>query len=270
MKKKIKHTLFLTFCIIISIIVALLMPYIERDQKTIQCEETVPTVDPDPSPVVSPASDSGSATAEAHINETQAAEGVFPHQMHYISGWDKCLDVLHVDCDVAFLGDSITYKSFFDVYFRDYSICNLGVAGDTIEGLSYRVGTLEAVKPEIVFVMIGINSLRNDTVDKCAEDYRTLVEKIKSLGDFDLYLMSITPLSENELGEDNPSPETIISFNKTINDIAAENDAGYLDLFALLQDSGYIRPEYTTDGIHLSEKAYGVWADFIRPYIVGY
>lgn len=276
-KRRLKRDSFLLSCIVISLLIAVIMSVVEHSQKPVdsqitpiqtdapvsssaECSEDDPESVADDVPTTSPASSS---------NEIIETTDVFPHQVYYISGWDKCLDVLHVDCDVAFLGDSITYKSFFDVYFPNYTICNLGVAGDTIEGLNRRIGTLQTVKPEKVFVLIGINSLRNDTVDKCIEDYRTLVEDIQSLGDYDLYLISVTPISRNEEGYDDPSPDTIMSFNKVINDIAAENDAGYLDLFALLQDSGYIRPEYTIDGIHLSEAGYGVWADFIRPYIEG-
>ena len=269
---------FLISCIAVSFLVALLMPVFEHIQKPIESEATPiqtavpvpfpsssPVSDPEPIPIPEPAPASDPSPV---IEVLEPVDGL-PHPIHFISGWDKCLDVLHVDCNIAFLGDSITYMSFFDVYFPDYTICNLGVVGDTIEGLNRRIGTLQTVKPEKVFVLIGANSLRNDTIDKCIEDYRTLVSNIQSLGDYDLYLISVTPRSENEEGNDDPSPETIMSFNQIINDIAAENDAGYLDLFAQLQDSGYIRPEYTIDGLHLSEDGYGVWADFIRPYIEG-
>ena len=252
---------FLIICVIVSLLIASIVTFIDNKRKQEKNEtesvpvtvtDPVPDRDPDPEP------DSGS----------EESEHVFPAQVHYIAGWDKTLDQLNVDCDVVFMGDSITYKSSFEVEFPDLDICNLSVASDTIKGINYRVGTLETVKPEKVFLMIGINSLKNNNLDECVEDYRALLENIRSRGDFDLYVMSVTPMSKSDSGEDNPSPEIIASFNEKIAGLANEFDATYVDLYSELKDDeGYIRPEYTSDGLHLSEEAYEVWADCIESYI---
>ena len=254
---QIKPNQILILCIVLSFLIAPLVSVIERNSKEVESETS-------PAQVVDPA-----PTPEAEEKEEEE-EVRWPHQKYYYAGWDKCLDNLHVDCDVAFLGDSITYQSWFDRDFPDVTICNLGVVSDNIRALTYRVGTIQTVRAEKVFVMIGINSLQNDNLDRCIKDYETLVDTIYSWGDYDLYLISITPLAKNEEGEDDPTPEIIVSFNEAIADIAAANHATYLDLHSQVVDSsGYIRPEYTKDGIHLSDEGYEVWADLMRPYIEG-
>ena len=80
--------------------------------------------------------------------------------------------------------------------------------------------------------------------------------------------MSITPKSKDESGNDNPSPEVIAAFNEAIAQIAEEKGAIYVDLYSqIVDDSGYVKDVYTADGLHISDAAYEVWADMIRPYI---
>lgn len=209
-----------------------------------------------------------SETSSDKIVIPEGADDELPNQKHFISGWDRCLDQLGIDSDVVFLGDSITYKSNFFLDFPDLVICNLGVCSDTIKAVNYRVGTLETLKPEHVVLMIGINSLRNIDVNECIEDYRILVDNVLSRWDFELYIMSVTPISKNESGEDAPPPENIVAFNKAIAEIAQEKGATYVDLYSqVVDDSGYIKDIYTEDGLHLSDEAYEVWTEMIRPYI---
>ena len=276
-KEKFKPDRFLIFCIVLSIVVAIVATVYENDRKqtepeTIPETETVsvPASDPEPEsetePVLEPEPDPESESGQVTVVYDTGTK--YPHPMYIYSGWDRCLEQLHVDCDVAFLGDSITYKSSFDQEFPAYTICNLGVSGDTIRGIKDRVGTLETVKPEKVFFLIGINSLNNDNIDECIEKYSALVENVRSRGNFDLFLISVLPISADISAGMNLSPDTIVSFNETIAELANKNNATYLDLYSQLKDdSGYIRPEYTEDGLHLSEQAYKIWADNIRPYI---
>ena len=116
--------------------------------------------------------------------------------------------------------------------------------------------------------MIGINSIKNDNIDECVSDYRALVDEILALRDYELYIMSVTPMSKNESGTDDPSPETIAAFNEALAGIAQEKGATYVDLYShIVDESGYVQDVYTADGLHISEAAYEVWADLIRPYI---
>ena len=248
--KKAKRNLILISCIVLSFLVASLVIVIEHRHKQLESETA----------------EAAAAVLDSYLQESDADDEL-PDQKHFISGWDRCLDQLRIDADVIFLGDSITYKSSFEQEFPDLVICNLGVCSDTIKAMNYRVGTLETLRPEKVFLMIGINSLRNFGLEECIEDYKILVDNILSRWDFDLYIMSVTPVAKDDLGAENATPETIMAFNDAIAKIAEEKGATYVDLFSELQESGYIKPEYTVDGLHLSDEAYDVWADMIEHYL---
>ena len=243
--KKIKKNLIAVLCVVLAVFVASLAIIIEQRKQIVESQSKA------------------NSTPDYEENGYE-----LPNQKHYISGWDRCLDQLRIDCDVAFVGDSITYKSSFDAMFPDLTICNLGVCSDDIKGVNYRVGTLETVRPDQVFLMIGINALKNDNIEECIEDYGVLVDNIRSRGDFELYLMSVTPVSKSDSGNDDPRPDVIIAFNEAIARIAEEKGATYIDLYSRLRDDeGYVQPEYTADGLHLSDDAYEVWAECIEDYI---
>ncbi len=277
-----KNGRFIIFCIVLSIVLATVATVYEHNKKqpepvVVSETETVPASTPEPEPEKAPEPETATASEPETVSDDETEQETvvldtgskYPHPMFIYSGWDRCLEQLKIDCDVAFLGDSIIYKSSFDLAFPDYVICNLGISGDTIRGIKDRLGTLETVKPEKVFFMIGINSLKDDNIDECIEKYTSLVENVRSRGDFDLYLISILPVSEEVSTGLSLSPDTIVSFNRKIAELAGQNNATYFDLYSYLEESGYIKPEYTVDGLHLSEEAYGIWVDAMRPYIEG-
>ena len=56
------------------------------------------------------------------------------------------------------------------------------------------------------------------------------------------------------------SPERAMRLNKQLQAIAAQENAGYLNLHALFVDGqGKMRQDLTTDGLHLNRQGYKVW-----------
>ena len=185
-----------------------------------------------------------------------------------LDAWNNCLDQLHIDSDIVFFGDSITRRGNFSEYFPDKTICNLGLGSDTILGMIERVSMIESVSPDIVFIMGGINSLRNDTLEQSIEEYKSLIDQICEMKSSNIFILSVLPVSK-EISESLPcSPETIISFNRSISAIAESKNLKYIDLYSLFVSSeGYIKPEFTTDGVHLTDNAYQLFEDTISPFI---
>ena len=56
------------------------------------------------------------------------------------------------------------------------------------------------------------------------------------------------------------SSSKIVEFNNGVSEIASQYNIEYVDIYHLLVNDGYIKPEYTTDGVHLTDEAYQVWA----------
>ena len=185
-----------------------------------------------------------------------------------LDAWNNCLEQLQLDTDIVFFGDSITERSNFSNYFPDKSICNLGIGSDTILGMIERVDMIETVSPEKVFIMAGINSLRNNTLDKSVSEYNKLMESLNSKGFQEVFVFSVLPLSMEKSNSIGCSKETIVAFNSSIKDIVAKYGFTFIDLHSkFISSDGFIKQEYTTDGAHLTESAYDVWANEIQPFI---
>lgn len=185
-----------------------------------------------------------------------------------IDAWENSLRQSHIDADIVFFGDSITRRGHFDAFFPDKTICNLGLGSDTIAGMIDRVSMISAVSPETVFVMGGINSLRDNTLEATIDEYTTMLSNISDNCAASVYVISVLPISEEKASEIGCSSDTIQQFNESIKDVAKNIGFVYIDLFnKFSSSSGFILDKFTTDGVHLTEDGYNIWADEIRKFI---
>ena len=173
-------------------------------------------------------------------------------------------------CDAVFFGDSITADSNFDEFFPELRIVNLGVYGDTIEDLSFRVSQVQEAKPARIFLLVGINCLRADNVEDCALDYSALVRQIReACPKAVLHIQSVLPIGAEIEHPAWCTNETVRAFNEELNRIAQENDLPYIDLYSLYETNGALDPAMTRDGLHLNFNCYSPWAEAISPYLTG-
>ncbi len=187
-----------------------------------------------------------------------------------VYSWNNCIQKLGYDSDIVFFGDSITCGSDFRYYFRDKRIVNLGYSGDSLSGMINRVSMIEALSPEKVFILGGINGLTDYNIEKCVKKYEILLDSIRTaLPNTEIYVQSVLPISTNrEVTLTNICHNaSIVKFNDEIRGLAEERKVVYVDLFSLFVLDGEMNPDLTTDGVHLKPEAYGIWADAIRTYI---
>lgn len=185
-----------------------------------------------------------------------------------IRGWTNTIEKLHLDADVVFFGNSITYDSRFEEYFPNVSICNLGYPGDNTDGMLLRVDQIKAVKPEKVFVMAGINGLHVQTEQIFTEKYQTMVDSIKNaVPTAKIYLQSILPVNPSMKAAKVFNKEKIAKCNDIVRKIAEQKRCIYVDLYNLYAVDGIMPEKLTRDGVHLYPKAYDIWANEIKKYI---
>lgn len=185
-----------------------------------------------------------------------------------VDAWENCLVQMHSKADVVFFGDSITRRGDFASAFPDKIVCNLGLGSDTIVGMIDRVSMVTAVSPKALFVMGGINSLRDSTLYQSVNEFENLLAKIKSECCADVFIMSVLPISSEKASSIGCSVSTIQSFNSEIESLTMKCGFTYIDLFHNLADTdGYLIPEFTTDGVHLTENGYAVFVDAVSSYI---
>lgn len=182
-------------------------------------------------------------------------------------GWERSLNKMSYDADIVFFGDSITSGSEFQSSFANKTIVELGIPGDTIIGMTQRIGMVKALSPEKVFILGGINSLTDYNSDKVLSQYRNMiVSLIDLLPSSEIYVQSILPISnEQEIAVCHN--ESILSFNKDLESLCFDLQVTYVDLFSLYEQEGSMNPDLTKDGIHLNEDGYSLWEESIKKYI---
>jgi len=183
-----------------------------------------------------------------------------------VIAWENCLVQMNYDADIAFLGDSITRGGDFGQYFSDYKIANLGYSGDSLEGMYDRTGMVTAVKPEKIFLMGGINGLKDGNVSQSYASYERLVHCLQEeLPEAQIYIQSVLPIArerERTVCENT----TIVELNQKLKQLAEKTGVVYIDLHELYVLNGELNPNYGKDGIHLKKESYILWYEAIEQY----
>jgi len=167
---------------------------------------------------------------------------------------------------LVFIGDSLTEWFDWDRRFPACEVVNLGISGETVEELLDRRDLIreQAGNPDLVFLMTGINNVLQERY-AITGPYREIVRN------FTTWWKSATVVVQSLLPVDYSwiSNDTIRDLNRQLKDIAHEQGADYLDVFAAFVDkdgrpiAGYL----SDDGVHLASKGYEVWAKVVEEYL---
>jgi lysophospholipase L1-like esterase len=173
---------------------------------------------------------------------------------------------------VIFLGNSLTELFYLDQFFKDTTLLNCGIVGDFTEGLLQREDAIIKLKPEKLFIEIGINDMIEQiSLDEICTNYRMLIERIqKESPSTHIFIQSNLPVVINRpslLRNDKSVNEEILCQNQNLRKIAREFHVQYIDLYTSMIESGRREDLFIWDGIHLTPKAYGIWARTVLPYI---
>ncbi len=192
-----------------------------------------------------------------------------PYWWHSKDMYDHLPDIKN---EIVFLGNSITDGAEWFELLGNKKCINRGISADITEGILIRLDAITKLQPRKLFIMIGVNDLsRNMTTDEVAANYRKILERLKSeTPRTKVYIQSVLPVNPATgmaKNHTNKTPE-IMELNGKLKTLAAEFGYTYIDLFSIMADSdNHLPRSYSVDGLHLSYKAYKVWADAIMPYV---
>lgn len=173
---------------------------------------------------------------------------------------------------VVFYGDSIT--SQFEELEKHNNIINLGVSGDKTIDLVGRFLSVANLKPDAVFMMIGINDLLvkhrywGDFIDI---DFKVLYDSILTLfrdniEHKNIYLISILPIEvvtgNSELNR------VIIEYNDYIKEKANQYQYTYIDLYKHFVVDGAVVKHFLVDGVHLTKLGYQKYLEVLGAYLI--
>jgi lysophospholipase L1-like esterase len=179
------------------------------------------------------------------------------------------------DAELLLMGDSITDfwrseqgrfagKAVLDKYFGHWKIANFGIAGDTTQGVLYRLknGEGKGFSPRAVMLMIGTNNTGRNTAGEIAEGIGAVVLQLRR--DFPqakILLLAVFPRG----AADDPVRETIADINRRIAKLHDGTNVHYLDIGAKFLDAqGNIPNDVMSDALHPSTKGYEIWAEAVR------
>jgi lysophospholipase L1-like esterase len=171
---------------------------------------------------------------------------------------------------ILFIGDSLTEWFDFSKYFPGIPIWNEGIAGDTTYGLLERIHGIMKQPADKIFLMIGINDIFNGfQKDDIIENQQLIIEEIQTQSNkSELIIQSLLPVNESMMGSPGYLNRLIRYINKQMREDCQGRNITYLDLYPDFLSGDEMRREYTTDGAHLSEAGYQLWAKKIQAFLI--
>lgn len=171
------------------------------------------------------------------------------------------------------VGDSLSLWFPVEMLPLERTWLNQGISGETSTGLLKRLKLFDITEPETIFIMIGINDLIRGVDDATLlNNYREIIRDLHWVHpDAQIVVQSILPHSgENASWEGRTrllkiSNERIRSLNEELKIIAEQEEVHYLNLHPLFTDNqGNLKPELSTDGLHLNQQGYLVWSSGLK------
>ena len=188
--------------------------------------------------------------------------------------------------DVYFAGDSITRRwgtsdpQYADLYenwkrnFTGWNAANFGWGADKTQHMLWRLrnGELDGVNPKVVVLMAGTNNVGKATplgdiearAAEVARGVAALVGEIRQRAPAaTVVITGITPRDDNV-----DVMPVIDQANAQIARLADGKRVRYININAQLAlPDGHLREGMAHDGLHLTPKAYQLWADALKPIL---
>jgi lysophospholipase L1-like esterase len=160
---------------------------------------------------------------------------------------------------LVFIGDSLTQWGDWERRFPGYEVRNLGISGETVEGLLARRARLRTQigDPDFIFLMTGINNVATGHTE-ISPHYREIVRNLATWNKkTTVVVQSLLPVDLAWVGND-----VIPELNRQLEDIAREYSVKYLDVYrSFVDEKGAPKNGYLSDdGVHLADKGYDAWA----------
>lgn len=207
-----------------------------------------------------------SATPDSEILKAVALQSEIQQRGHSMSRYIMTSDNhrhFSPNADLVMFGDSITEWAPWADIFRDVSMVNRGLAGDTTTGMLRRIDTTLNVKPKLVCFMAGINDLAQGyDVEHIYQNYIDML-KVWQQNDIRILVQSTLYVGAKLQGL-NPSVELL---NSKISEYCTQQGIAFLDVNSVLSPNKLLSNEYSCDDLHLNAKAYQAWAEVLQPTI---
>ncbi len=159
--------------------------------------------------------------------------------------------------DLVFLGDSLTMRHNWS----NFGASNMGIDGDTTAGVLSRMHLASEAKT--IVLMIGVNDILNQLpLVRIQSNYTKILKKFSH--DQKIYILSLLPVID--AAQTRKINQDIRTLNKWLQIQAEEYGFEFIKLYPeFLDKQGKgLKEDLTTDGIHLTPKAYKLWEKLLK------
>lgn len=173
--------------------------------------------------------------------------------------------------ELVFAGDSLIGDGPWAELFSD--VHNRGIGGDRTDGLLARLDEILASHPCRIVFLIGSNDLSNAVPPvQILRNYRAILTRVaRESPTTRVIVAALLPVNPNFPTSPVYSNRDARALDEPLRALVAEFPcARFVELTRFLGDAqGELRPEYTTDGLHLSLLGYLAIAPRIREALDG-
>jgi lysophospholipase L1-like esterase len=165
------------------------------------------------------------------------------------------------------LGDSITQGVEWNELLGRTDISNRGIGGDTTAGFLKRLPNIYTLKPELCFIMGGINDIGIGISVETIQD--NMGKIITALLEHEIQpIMQSTLYVSNKTQNWKKTNNKVDAVNNWLKEICREQGLIFVDINNILSENGTLKNEYTYDGVHLNGLGYKEWGKIIKPMII--
>lgn len=182
--------------------------------------------------------------------------------------------------DALFIGDSRTVGLHYFGTFRStfYAKTGIGVnalfeypTSDEISLATLTHVLAQRQYPKI-YIMIGVNDLAFGTLNDFSDSFFSAIDKIREFQPNSIiYIQSILGITKQKETNSptNFNNQTVINRNAILRSKCDGKTLVYLDIFPSFTDqSGYLNPSYSSDGLHISPDYYYIWEDYLKTHAI--
>lgn len=164
--------------------------------------------------------------------------------------------------EIILIGDSIIKRGSWQELLNKKQLINLGVDGDTTKNLLTRIAYLKSIEPKTIILMIGVNDLCLSTpLDEVFNNYKKILEHLQKTNS----KLIINGVFITQMPAVN---KKILKLNSLISEYCKKEKLEFLDLNDNFKnEQNLLKEDLTTDGLHLGQKAYKVWAYKLKTLI---
>lgn len=163
-------------------------------------------------------------------------------------------------CGSSLMGGFRVVDTFLAEDGYDISTGNVSMGGTTIADFAAaQKENIVAMEPDAIFINIGsvdVDRVASDVFDMqfMQDSYRDLLTYLRdNLPDCSIYVMAYYPSQENTFRPN----ELVDECNVWVEALADELGLHFVNVSGVLKnEKGYLREDYSADGIHLTDEAY--------------